>query len=238
VQATHFEGATRRDSTSSREAAAAPNGAAHAALSETLWAIRWSDHLPQVVCDGVTVHASTFEEALPFVRAHYATIFCEDESSPFSGARLTAAKDRYYRAAGDFFEFKMGARTVALMVGTPIDWSSYYIRSAAALPEVQGKKVIQRFFPALFALLRDAGVERVEADTSPSNMATLHLLTRLRFNPTGTLLSDRNGALVHFTRFLREEAEEVFVGRLCTGVPYQLRERTHRAADQTGSEGT
>jgi hypothetical protein len=207
-------------------------------LTETLWGLDWRAHLPRVVCSGVSVHASTLEESLPFVRAHYATIFCEDAASPFSAGRVSEAKERYYRAAGDFFEFKDGARTVALLVGTAVDWSTYYIRSAAALPEVQGKKVIQRFFPLMFELLRARGVERVEADTSPSNMAKLHLLTRLRFNPTGTSFSDRFGSLVHFTRFLDAQSEDLFVRRLCTGIPYQLRERTQHAARQDGSEGT
>jgi hypothetical protein len=206
-------------------------------LTETLWGLDWRAHLPRAVCRGVSVHASTLEESMAFVRAHYASIFCEDPASPFSAGRVSAAKERYYRAAGDFFEFKDGDRTVALLVGTAVDWSTYYIRSAAALPEVQGKKVIQRFFPFMFELLRVSGVERVEADTSPSNMATLHLLTRLRFNPTGTLLSDRFGALVHFTRFLDAQSEDVFVRRLCTGIPYQLRERTQHAAGQDGLEG-
>jgi ribosomal protein S18 acetylase RimI-like enzyme len=190
------------------------------------------------VADGVTVHESSFDESLPFVRANYGKIFCEDAESPFAGTRLSDAKARYYRVAGDFFEFKAAGETVALLVGTPVDWSTYYIRSAAALPEFQGKKVVQRFFPALFELLREGGVERVEADTSPSNMATLHLLTRLRFNPTGTVLSDRSGALVHFTRFLNRESEEVFVRNLCTGIPYQLRERTRRAAAREGRKGS
>ena len=209
-----------------------------ATLTETLWGLDWRSHLPVVVCRGVSVHASTLEESLSFIRTHYAQIFREDPDSPFPAGRVTVAKERYYRAAGDFFEFKAGDRTVALLVGTAVDWSTYYIRSAAALPEVQGKKVIQRFFPCMFELLRAAGVERVEADTSPSNMATLHLLTRLRFNATGTLLSDRCGALVHFTRFLDVQSEEVFVRRLCTGIPYQLRERTQHAAAKDGLEGT
>jgi ribosomal protein S18 acetylase RimI-like enzyme len=189
------------------------------------------------VAQGVTVHDSSFEASIPFIRAHYARIFCDDASSPFAVARVSDAKARYYRVAGDFFEFKSGDETVALLVGTPVDWSTYYIRSAAALPEFQGKKVVQRFLPFLFELLREAGVERVEADTSPSNMATLHLLTRLRFNPTGTILSDRFGALVHFTRFLDRDSEDVFVKSLCTGIPYQLRERTRRAAPSEGRKG-
>ena len=201
-----------------------------------LWGIDWPARLPIAVRDDVTVHASTYDESLPFIEEHYATIFREDADSPFS-TRVGPQKERYYRLAGDFFEFKTDDATIALLVGTPVDWSTYYIRSAATLPAHQGKKVIQRFFPVMFELLRQAGVERVEADTSPSNMATLHLLTRLRFNPTGTVLSDRWGATVHFTRFLDERAESVFVRQFCTGIPYQLREQAQRKAVNDGLEG-
>lgn len=194
-------------------------------LSELLWNLRWEEHLPErVTQDGVMVVHSDFERALPFIVAHYAEIFQDDPSSPFASAKLDEAKARYYRAAGDFFEFVHAGRTVGLLVGTPVDWSTYYIRSAASLREYQGKKMIQRFFPKMFALLKSAGVERVEAHTSPSNMATLHLLTRLRFNVTGSVLSERWGAHVHFTRFLDDDRERTFLDQFCTGVRYQLRE--------------
>ena len=78
----------------------------------------------------------------------------------------------------------------------------------------------------LFEQLKRAGVERVEADTSPANMATMHLLTRLRFNMTGTTLSERWGAHVHFTKFLDERSEGVFLEQFCSGVKYQVRGAT------------
>ena len=199
---------------------------ARPSLSSALWGIDWSETLPlEVTRDGVSVHASSYEESLSFVENHYALIFEEVQSGPFSNTKLSDSKMRYYRIAGDFFEFKDGATTIGLLVGTPTDWSSYYIRSAAVLPEYQGRKVIQRFFPFLFERLKEAGVERVEADTSPANMATMHLLTRLRFNVSGTILSERWGAHVHFTKFLNDIVEDAFLGRFCSGVIYQQRER-------------
>jgi hypothetical protein len=203
-------------------------------LSESLWDLRWEDLLPRPVTSDVYVKASSFEAAIPFIVANYAEIFEDDPASPFVSGKLNDAKAKYYRAAGDFFEFVHDGRTVALLIGTPVDWSTYYIRSAASLREYQGKKLIQRFFPEMFALLAAAGVERVEADTSPSNMATLHLLTRLRFNVTGTVLSERWGALVHFTRYLDPPAERTFLGQFCAGVKYQLHEREEGRASNAG----
>ena len=214
-----------------------PEPSARPRFSEALWQIDWPALLPRPVTqDGVTVEWSSFERSLPFITANYGAIFEDDPGSPFV-TKVSDAKARYYREAGDFFEFVHRGRTVGLLVGTPVDWSTYYVRSAAALPEYQGRKIVQRFFPFLFEQLKAAGVERVEADTSPANMATLHLLTRLRFNVTGTVLSERWGAHVHFTKFLDEGSEGVFLNQFCAGVKYHLRKDdcggTHKERNQS-----
>jgi hypothetical protein len=132
---------------------------------------------------------------------------------------------------------------VGLLVCTPLDWSSYYVRSAALLPEYQGRQAIQHFLSGvLFPELAFAGVERVELDTSPSNLAMMHIATRLRFNPTGTLLTERWGALVHFTRYLTADGERVFLDKFCEGPRYQTREARGRlspaeARSALGPEG-
>jgi hypothetical protein len=192
-------------------------------LSRRLYGIDWSSHLPMEVSDGVQACESSFEASLPFVREHYAAIFEEDGASPFSTSRVGTQKERYYRLAGDFFEFKEGPRTIGLFVGTPVDWSTYYIRSAAMLPECAGGRVASGFLGRLLEILRGFGIERVEADASPSNFATMSILTRLSFNVTGTVLTDRWGAHVRFTRFLDPESEQIFLNQFCSGVRYQLR---------------
>ena len=94
------------------------------------------------------------------------------------------------------------------------------------LPEYSGRRTIQDLLPVMFGVLRVAGIERVEADTQPSNLATMHILNRLHFNVSGTSLSDRWGAQVHLTLFLDKECEDVFLGQFCGGVKYQLRARS------------
>ncbi len=193
-------------------------------LSETLWGIRWEDILPHQVTRDVTVVASSFDQALPFIQANYSTIFEDEGVDRFFNSQTPTLKARYYRTAGDFFEFKRGPRTVGLLIGTAVDWSTYYIRSAASLPEFQGSQMIQRFFTPMFALLKAAGVERIEAETSPTNLAVIHLLSRMRFNPSGTVLTDRWGALLKLTRYLNPSAERVFIDQFCSGVHYQSRD--------------
>ena len=206
-------------------------------LSEQFWGLDWARHFPvELTDDGITVHVSGYEAALPFIGEHYRAIFHEDASSAFSTTRLNEQKANYYRLAGDFFEIKEAERTIGLVVGTPVDWSTYYIRSAAVLPEFQCRQLAPRVLNVLFVHLAAAGVERVEADTSPSNLRVVQILTNLRFNVTGSVLSDRWGAQVRFTRFLDAPSEDVFLRQFCMGVNYQLRDRVQRAATHAGPE--
>lgn len=193
-------------------------------LSEELWGIRWSEHLPLDLGGGASVHASNFARAMPFIRAHYAAIFEDDGSSPFKSDVLTVQKARYYDLCGDFFEFVHEGSTIGVLVCHPSDWSTYYVRSTAVLPAHQGRQLVQKFFTRLaFEKLAGVGVERVEIDVAPSNLAMLHVATRLRFNPNGTVLSDRWGALTRFTKFLNTRAQHIFLEQFCSGVTQQTR---------------
>jgi hypothetical protein len=208
-------------------------GAERTPLSEALWGIRWNELLPLDLGAGCTVRPTSFRDAMPFVRRHYARIFEDDGSSPFRNDVLTKAKSRYYDLCADFFDFTYQGEVIGLLVCDPLDWSTYYIRSAAMLPEHQGRGPIQRFLTtSLFEHLARAGVTRVELDVAPSNLAMLHIATRMRMNPTGTVLTERWGALTRFTRFLSPEAHQTFLEQFCSGVNYQHRLSHRREAVQ------
>ena len=194
--------------------------------SRLFWGIDWAEWLPRKITeDGVELHASRIEWAMPFISAHYAEIFEQDlERERFFSEPFDGAKMRYYQTA-DVFEIKHAHRTVGLLIGAPSDWSTYYIRSAAVVPAYQGRQLPRRFLPFLFGRLAAVGVRRFEAETSPANLASVLNLTRLRFNITGTILSERWGALLRFTKFVDEEAEDVFLDKFCAGVRYSRRER-------------
>jgi hypothetical protein len=193
-------------------------------LSEALWGIRWEALLPLDLGGGSSVRTSSLAAAMPFVREHYAHIFEDDGTSPFRNDVLTPMKARYYELCADFFEFVHDDKTVGLLVCDPLDWSTYYIRSAAVLPAHQGRALVQRFLAAcLFDELTLRGVSRVEFDVSPMNLAMLHIATRMRMNPTGTVLTERWGAMTRFTKFLSADAHQVFLEQFCSGVNYQHR---------------
>lgn len=198
-----------------------------ASLSQMLWGLDWRERLPLTVTeDGVSLHASTFEESMPFVQAHYAEIFHHDAQSLFASAPSSPHKEHFYRVAGDFFELRDGEETVGLVVGNPVDWSTYYIRSVAVLPNRQGRGIASRCLEVLIGELERAGLERVEIETLPSNAVMLGVLTALSFNVTGTVLTERWGALIRLTRFLSVPCGDIFTRAFCGGAAFPLRSRS------------
>jgi len=193
-------------------------------MSERMWGIRFSDLLPLEVTRGIHAVVSDFERTMTFALENYSTIFESDpKDMRFFPDPLTEAKRRYYVEMGDFFEFVEEGRTVGFLILTPHDWSTCYIRGAGALQSHQGKRLGSRLLAHLTEPLRAAGVQRIEADTSPSNLAVIHLLARDRYNPTGMVLTDRWGANIKLTKFLARPAEDAFLQQYCTGINYQQR---------------
>lgn len=205
-------------------------------LSQTLWGLDWERVLPCTFSDGFVARASSLAGSAEFVRDHYAAIFEQTSDSPFAND-LSEAKARYYELA-DFIQFVRGDSVVGLVIGAPSDWGTYYVRSAAVLPEQHGAAIVQRFFyRVLFPVLTEHGVERVEADVAPSNLAMVHIVTRAQFNASGTFLTERWGAHTRFTKFLSPNSEQVFLKQFCSGVKYQLRDGRARVVPEGGEKG-
>jgi hypothetical protein len=184
------------------------------ALSRRLWDLDWGKHLPWHF-DEITVEHADFDGAVPFMKAHYGTIFeAESKASRFLHDPMTDAKLRYCREM-DVFLFRDAGATVGVVLSHPTDWSSYYVRSAAFLPAYRGRNLQSRWFEASYAPLRAVGVERIEAECAPSNAVTVCILNKLGFAVTATSNTERFGALVRFTKFLQEEAETTFLRQFC-----------------------
>jgi hypothetical protein len=201
---------------------APPNLAVHVApvhqrasrLSERLWGPGWDAHLPFAI-EEVQVAAGSFVEAVPFISEHYAELFnARDNVGRFLTDPMTDAKRRFAEEM-DVFLFRDQGRIVGLILAHPSDWSTYYIRSGALLPAYRRRNLIARFLERAWEPLRALSVERVEAECSPANVAVMRILTGLGFLITATANSERWGSNVRLTRFLREEAEEVFLRQFC-----------------------
>jgi RimJ/RimL family protein N-acetyltransferase len=183
--------------------------------------LRWEDHLPWRLENDIVVCASSLDESYRFIAKHYAAIFEPNEASPFKSEPLDEVKERYFRSVGDFFEFKRDGETVGISMSNPSDWSTYYMRSSALLPDVRSHGLLGSYMQKMLKHLRAAGVRRVEGDTSPSNLPMIRALTRMKFNISGVLLSDRWGTQIHFTKFIDRTIEDVFLTQYCCGTRHQ-----------------
>ncbi len=189
-------------------------------LSAELWGA-WFDSTP-IHIDDIVVSRGTIDEAMPFIQSEYQRCFEETvHLSPFLDENFDARKRCYYERVADFFILRRGEETVGVFIGNPHDWSTYYFRSATIIPELRGNKVMYTFTKILLHRLAEAGVDRVDIDTAPSNLVMITLLNRLGFNITGTWLSERWGAMTSLTKYLSKEAESVFLDQFCRSIRYQ-----------------
>jgi hypothetical protein len=179
-------------------------------LSQRYWNLDWTATCPWRF-DDVVVEAAPFAAGIPFMREHYPSIFeTHGEQSRFLSSPMTAAKRRFCDEA-DTFVFRSADRTIGLFIGNPSDWSTYYLRSTAILPAYRERRLFTRFVEQLYAPLRAVGVERVEAECSPANTPIMRVLIGQGFFVTSTANSERWGATVRLTKFLADEAAQVFL---------------------------
>jgi hypothetical protein len=196
--------------------------------SRRLWGLDWGRYLPWQI-DELTVRLGTFDEALPFVSERYAEIFGPGDGRFFTEP-MSEAKSRFC-ADADVFLFRVMGKTVGLVLAHPTDWSTYYVRSTALLAPYRARGVLPRFLEHFYGPLREAGVLRVESDSSPGNTPVIRLHVREGFVVTGSSNSERWGALLHFTKFLQEEPEGLFMRQFCSipiGVAPSSNDNNHK----------
>src|SRR5688572_9261846 len=176
----------------------------------------WRRHLPWRI-DQVEVVLGTSEDALAFVHAHYPALFdAAADEGRWLREPMTPAKRRFLDDA-DVFLFRDTERTVGIQIAEPTDWSTYYLRSTALLPEYQARDLATDLCLRLMTPLREAGVTRLECETAPTNTACMRAVIRLGFVPTATHNTDRWGTLVRFTRYLDDRADDIFRAQYCAG---------------------
>ena len=192
-------------------------------MSQRLWNLDWRSVLPWHFDDG-RAECATLEEALPFIQDHYAAIFGQkDLEGRFLPSPTTEAKRRFF-AEMDYFLFRVDHHVAGVLMGHPTDWTTYYIRSAALLPEYRERRVLTRFLERLDQPLRAAGIERVEAECSPANVPVVRLLTAQGYVATASMSSERWGLMLRYTKFLSEDARAAFM-RQYTAMPFAERRR-------------
>ena len=183
-------------------------------LSARFWGADLSRDLPRVLSrDGVQAVRGDLARVGEFLKQTFPT-FTEEELGADLSPRMVEAKGHYLGTASDLIELQHEGRTVGVLVGAPEDWSSFYVRILAFLPEYQRPGLTRRFVrECLFEPLAARGVERIVADTWPTNIAMTRGFTEMHFHVTGHQLSERWGALVRYTKFLDPAREAAFERR-------------------------
>jgi len=178
-------------------------------MSERLWGIDWRVLLPWTF-DDVRVEYSRFADVEPFIADLYPKTFNVERQWLSEGT--TEAKRRFGEEM-DVFTFCADEKIVGVVAGHPTDWSTYYWRTAAILPEYRQRQLLTRLTERVGGPLRDVGVARMEVDTSPANRPMVRLFCSHGFIVTSTISSERWGINLRFTKFLDEEAERIYVAQ-------------------------
>lgn len=187
-------------------------------LSKQLWDLDWTERSPWSLGGNVWMEVATMDRWREFVTMHYASIFAVDPTDErFLPDPMTPAKARFLEMA-DRFIFSRGGRAIGVLAGHPIDWSTYYWRTVAFVPEYQGRGLLAAVLSRTDPILRDVGVQRVEGETAPTNHRQVRLLHRLGYCVTGSVNSERWGTLLRLTKFLAPEGRSMFTSRFCRGV--------------------
>ena len=186
-------------------------------MSSKIWGLHWNELLPQTLPQsGAVVRTASYPEIEAFARQNFAKIYPDGPApSPFLWREVGANKHAFYAEAGDFFLFSLDGKDVGFFVANAIDWSSYYLRNASFLPEVQGRGIYQEFMELLLGVLRAHGIARAEGHIAPSHHGHIHIYNKLKFKIAGIELSERWGSLLHFVLHLQELEYNVFLKQFC-----------------------
>ncbi|MBN9160953.1 MAG: GNAT family N-acetyltransferase [Myxococcales bacterium] len=186
-----------------------PGEAPRVSMSQRLWDIDWKSILPWHF-DDVRVEYERLADVLPFMAEVFPQTF--NVGRQWLQEEMTEAKRRFGEEM-DVFVFRAEAKIVGVIVAHPLDWSTYYWRVATILPEYRQRNLVASLAEPLYARFREAGVKRMEVDTSPANRPMVRLLSNQGFIVTSTSSSERWGLSLRFTKFLDDEAERIYRGQ-------------------------
>lgn len=171
------------------------------------WNLDWSTILPWQI-GAVSVEHGSYEEVLPFLKANYERLFGALDPR-FVIEEMNEAKRRFW-AEGDVFIFRREGQTIGYWGGHPSDWSTYYCRTMSILPEFREGRLASELSSRICQTLAPTDVARIEVDTSIANVPMARVLQGLGFVVTSTIISERWGTMLRFTKHLREADSRVF----------------------------
>lgn len=179
-------------------------------ITEVVWGLNWKKHFP-VQFGQYTVEISNASEFLALKKCPDSFLITSDNSSDnFIKDINSKTKEAYLNHQCDFFVINKKSETVGLFVCELRDWSSYYIRFMSIEKTHRNHQLSVHFFNFIEGILQEHGVDKMMIDVAPSNIKQVMRMSQLGFINTGNILSERFGACMQLTKFLKEENWNVF----------------------------
>jgi GNAT superfamily N-acetyltransferase len=195
-----------------------------ARLSEEILGLRWERFVPRAIgAGGAVLELADYEEASGFLaRQRRLLLGAPAEPGGFSLLVDDPRKTRFCERVADCFVLRIQGETVGALLGHLSDWSTYYVRYLAVLPDRRGQGITPDLAAWFVSVLSQHGVERMEIDAGVSHLPYLSRLIGLGFHVMGTLHSERWGATVRLVRFLSARHEEAFVNQFSAGLRFRV----------------
>ncbi|MCM0606139.1 MAG: GNAT family N-acetyltransferase [Xanthomonadaceae bacterium] len=186
----------------------------HQSLSSQFWGIDWAKELAIYDSNNqnndLKVKYSSSQDSLSFLAKHFKNEL--HKTINYKESEVTALnKKKFYENFSDFFlVFSESGEPISTMFGNALDWSTYYIRFCATLPQYRRLGAQSIVVDRLKHVLSNFGVERICFDFNPTNKSQINYLNHAGFNLTGNMQTDRWGQVIQTTMFLNPESEKRF----------------------------
>ncbi len=172
-------------------------------LSSVLYNVSWDKVTPLTHPSKIEVKIITFDQFACFL------------SKQLVPHKNLSPREKYYQECVDLFGFFDGPNMCGVFSGNPVDWETYYIRYCRIDREYQRRGLATWFYKWIISQVEQAGVTKIQTETSPNNAASIRIFSNLNFVVTGSAISDTFGSLLKFTKFCSAQDEASFVEKFC-----------------------
>ena len=175
-------------------------------MTEIVWGLDWKNHLPENL--GVYILSrSNFDEFSQIKNNPDSFLITSDVSNDtFVKDVGSASKEEYLKNISDFFTISKNGVPVGVVVCEIKDWSTYYLRFIFVAKEHRNHQLTSLFVEYVEKVLRQYSVEKISCDVSPSNLGQVARMSQSGYVYTGNILSERFGATMRLTKFLKDDS--------------------------------
>ncbi len=198
-------------------------------LSEIILGLDWRNYLPLSIGQ-YHLHASTADEFYQLKKSSQSFILTSETSEDsFVKDINSELKDRYLRHACDFFVFKKGTEVVGTAICEVNDWTTYYLRYITINPHHRNNNLTLEFVRVIENVVKEFKIEKITCDVSPANLSQVSRMSQAGYVYTGNVLSERFGANLRLTKFLKDESWKAY-NKNFTQIFYTEKYRTPQTA--------